>query len=126
MGVELDVLVGHPDHDLLFLAAQVARDAGLKYPSNAAQHVRKLRDFGPVLVLKELPLGDIQESWSFMPNGCRYISCASLFSEALLLRGHAPQSEPFRKWVTEEVLPTIHKTGQYNAEESTNPAILRT
>lgn len=39
----------------------------------------------------------------------------------MLLRGHAPQSEPFRKWVTEEVLPTIRKTGQYNAAESSDP-----
>ncbi|HAO73432.1 MAG TPA: hypothetical protein DCW62_00165 [Pseudomonas sp.] len=37
----------------------------------------------------------------------------------MLLRGHAPQSEPFRKWVTEEVLPSIRKTGQYNVNEST-------
>ena len=44
----------------------------------------------------------------------------------MLLWGKAPQSEPFRKWVTEEVLPTIRKTGSYNAEESTNPAVLRT
>lgn len=39
----------------------------------------------------------------------------------MLLAGHAPASEPFRKWVTEEVLPTIRKTGSYNAEGSTNP-----
>ncbi|WP_332262049.1 Bro-N domain-containing protein [Pseudomonas alkylphenolica] len=44
----------------------------------------------------------------------------------MLLRGHSPRSEPFRKWVTEEVLPTIRKTGKYNAEDSSNPAVLRT
>lgn len=33
MGIELDVLVGHPGHDLLFVATQVARAAGLKNPS---------------------------------------------------------------------------------------------
>ncbi|WP_420029775.1 Bro-N domain-containing protein [Pseudomonas putida] len=37
---------------------------------------------------------------------------------AMLLKGRAPQSEPFRKWVTEEVLPTIRKTGRYDASES--------
>lgn len=31
----------------------------------------------------------------------------------MLLRGHAPASEPFRKWATEVVLPSIRKTGQY-------------
>lgn len=44
----------------------------------------------------------------------------------MLLRSNAPQTEPFRRWVTEEVLPTIRKTGKYDAEESTNPAVLRT
>lgn len=39
----------------------------------------------------------------------------------MLLRGRAPQSEPFRKWVSEEVLPTIRKTGSYNAADSSNP-----
>ncbi|WP_240336463.1 Rha family transcriptional regulator [Pseudomonas syringae] len=29
----------------------------------------------------------------------------------MLLRSNSPTSEPFRKWVTEEVLPTIRKTG---------------
>lgn len=32
--------------------------------------------------------------------------------------GHAPASEPFRKWVTEGVLPSIPKTGSYNINES--------
>lgn len=39
----------------------------------------------------------------------------------MLVRSHAPQTEAFRKWVTEEVLPTIRKTGSYNAADSTNP-----
>lgn len=29
MGIELDVLIGHPEHDVLFIATQVARAAGL-------------------------------------------------------------------------------------------------
>jgi prophage antirepressor-like protein len=37
MGIELDGLTGHPEHDLLFVATQVARAAGLKNPSMAVQ-----------------------------------------------------------------------------------------
>lgn len=52
-----------------------------------------------------------------------------IFSEPelyqMLLQGHAPASEPFRKWVTEEVLPTIRKTGKYDAEQSSVSAVLR-
>jgi len=39
----------------------------------------------------------------------------------MLLRGNATQSEPFRKWVTEEVLPSIRKTGSYDIAKSETP-----
>lgn len=118
MGIELDVLVGHPEHDLLFVATQVARASGLKYPSQSVSQVRSLSGSG-------VQLEEIHKKYSFSakPSGVR--KDVVLFSEAelyvMLLRGNAPQSEPFRKWVTEEVLPAIRKTGKYNAEDSTNP-----
>jgi prophage antirepressor-like protein len=125
MGIELDVLVGHPEHELLFVATQVARAAGLKNPSNCATTYAK---HGQVLALRiyEVP------EWQCLPlNGRPDLQARSwLFTESLvyrmLLGGRSPQSEPFRKWVTEEVLPTIRKTGKYDAEQSTNPAVLRT
>lgn len=109
MGIELDILMGHPEHDILFIATQVARAAGLSNPSHRAYLQALKVGHGsaiPVEYLKELetlkkPKGVQKTSW--------------LFSEAatyqMLLRGHAPQSEPFRKWVTEVVLPSIRKTG---------------
>ncbi|WP_264887440.1 BRO family protein, partial [Stutzerimonas stutzeri] len=43
------------------------------------------------------------------PSGKAYQKRTTMFDEAntyqMLLRGHAPASEPFRKWVTEVVLP---------------------
>ncbi|WP_426101430.1 BRO-N domain-containing protein [Pseudomonas sp. PSPC3-3] len=124
MGIELDVLTGHPGHDLLFVATQVARAAGLKNPSELISRLGKTKLSAEVLKLGSLGLSaEITEtlgqnvqakSWMF-PESAVY---------AMLLRGHAPASEPFRKWVTEEVLPTIRKTGKYNAEESTNPIAL--
>lgn len=55
------------------------------------------------------------------PNGASLRTTTVLMTEAkvydMMLKGKAPQTEPFRKWVTEEVLPTIRKTGSYNAEE---------
>lgn len=33
---------------------------------------------------------------------------------ALVLRSRKPEAEPFRKWVTAEVLPSIRKTGKYS------------
>lgn len=122
MGMELDILTGHPEHDILFIATQVARVSGLKIPSQqASRHARiaghtQSIQFGSIQTVETLdkPKGVQATSW--------------LFTEAatyqMLLRGHAPQSEPFRKWVTEEVLPSIRKTGKYNAEDSQNPIAL--
>lgn len=122
MGIELDVLVGHPEHDLLFVATQVARAAGLKHPSMAIQGFHK-SSAGAKIRISDLP----NDALSFLLRVKALPAPTNtwLFDEprvyAMLLAGHAPQSEPFRKWVTEEVLPTIRKTGSYNAADSANP-----
>lgn len=41
----------------------------------------------------------------------------------VILRSDKPQAKPFRKWVTSEVLPTIRKTGQYNANMKPSKAL---
>lgn len=41
----------------------------------------------------------------------------------VILRSDKPQAKLFRKWVTSEVLPTIRKTGQYNANAKPNKAL---
>lgn len=63
----------------------------------------------------------IQQNCISLPTdglGRKLRSNTVIFSESelyqMLLRGHAPQSEPFRKWGTEEVLPTIRKTEGYS------------
>jgi len=127
MGIELDVLTGHPDHDLLFVATQVARAAGLKNPSSAVGNFKASkacamhRTIGETLVSYSNQVGEIPKA----ANGRAYHATTSLLDEPMvyqmLLRSRSAASEPFRKWVTEEVLPTIRKTGKYNAEESTNP-----
>lgn len=128
MAIELDVLVGHPDHDLLFVATQVARAAGLKQPAgNASDFAKVMRRQGQGISLVDVA-GQILDYRVCGPkdvSGRALQLRAPLLTEAnvyqMLLKGRAPQSEPFRRWVTEEVLPTIRKTGKYNAGESTNP-----
>lgn len=122
MGIELDVLVGHPEHELLFVATQVARAAGLKEPSHAVNMYRNkgLRGLSLSTLMSQY---DISVPADHLGKAMR--STSTIFNEpevyAMLLKGRAPQSEPFRRWVTEEVLPTIRKTGSCNAETSTNP-----
>jgi len=121
MGINLDVLVGHPEHELMFIANQVAHAAGLKDTAHKARDVAKtLKGYRA----SDLLGGDLAR---MRPEGMHppVWHKVWIFPEStvyqMLLRGNAPQSEPFRHWVTEEVLPSIRKTGKYNAEESSNP-----
>ncbi|MBP5944886.1 MULTISPECIES: BRO-N domain-containing protein [Pseudomonas] len=153
MGIELDVLIGHPEHRLLFIATQVAKAAGLKNPAVAINVARRNHGSGGALETLILPdsislpvdsKGAVNKARRYrgagmqllealvaenatceLPldqGGKKYRITTTLFTEAetyqMLLRGHAPASEPFRKWVTEEVLPSIRKTGTYNIHES--------
>lgn len=134
MGIELDVLVGHPEHDLLFVAAQVAKAAGITDPKYAIRdylhRVAMVRN-KPGMQIKELLVGNVGNSPTITEDEARAVIHYPRWRDAwvlnessvyeMLTRGHAPQSEPFRKWVFEEVLPTIRKTGQYNAAESSDP-----
>lgn len=114
--------MGHPEHDLLFVATQVARAAGLKNPSDSVAHARRVSKAGQALLT---PTEGSSVSLPTDSMGRAMRSTTVMFTESalyqMLLRGHAPASEPFRKWVTEEFLPTIRKTGKYDAEQSTNP-----
>ena len=123
MGIELDVLVGHPEHDLLFIATQAARAAGLRDP---ASRIRDSKRQGHMVDRKLASLIAPNAIKLPVDSAGRNIKAQTLFATesevyAFLLAGKSPQSEPFRKWVTEEVLPTIRKTGKYDAESSTNP-----
>jgi prophage antirepressor-like protein len=118
MGIELDVLIGHPEHDLLFIATQVARAAGLANPAGSVNLARKYHKCGRPL---EGLMQDLCISLPVDEQGRKLRSTTVLFTEPetykMLLRGNAPQSEPFRKWVTEIVLPSIRKTGKFDVNE---------
>lgn len=119
-GFTLDAIVGHPDHELLFVANQVNTAAGLsdkRITNYVAQGVVKGVRLSS-LVANLATSGQLRE-----PSGKKMRGSTWLIDEPntykVLLRGHAPQSEPFRKWVTEEVLPAIRKTGKYDIVQST-------
>lgn len=104
------VIAGHPEHDILFIAKQVADAAGLKNGSNAIHSFVKL-DGDRYYRLNEVSQYLVDVSKLVDAKGRKLQGSMVLMTEPqayrLLLRGHAPQSEAFRKWVTEEVLPTI-------------------
>ena len=46
MGIELDVLVGHLEHELLFMAFQVAEATGLKNAKSSVSNIRIAHKLG--------------------------------------------------------------------------------
>lgn len=123
MGIELDVLVGHPEHDLLFVATQVARAAGLKNPSSSVSMFRtanaaltgavQFHSLSPVYnQIEDRPSSQVLQSNSWL--------AAEGWVCRMLMRGDSKAAESFRSWIADEVVPTIRKTGQYNAAESDN------
>ncbi|HDP1358716.1 TPA: BRO family protein [Klebsiella pneumoniae] len=112
--------MGHPEHEVLFVANQVNKAAGLAN-QNIAHYIAKgvasgirLGDLGDKLSCN----GELRE-----PSGRLMRGTTWLIDEPnaykVLPRGHAPQSEPFHKWVTEEVLRIDGRTGQYDIAKST-------
>lgn len=120
MGIELDILTGHPEHDILFIATQVGWAAGLKNPKTRTASARRRANGAGYMQVKSL----VSNPDTLRPDRAHAPTWASawLTTEAatyeMLLRGHAPAPEPFRKWVTEVVLPSIRKTGSFNVNEA--------
>ncbi|HDS1767886.1 hypothetical protein NPS42_13280 [Pseudomonas putida] len=89
MGIELDVLVGHPEHDLLFVATQVARAAGLKDPSASVSVFRSNNagisgafQWREILVALKQTQGSVLSQVQGLPTGK---GCERRFSLALRL-----------------------------------------
>jgi len=51
-----------------------------------------------------------------------YVTEAGMYS--LVLRSRKPEAKTFKRWVTHEVLPTIRKTGRYQAPQLTGPELM--
>lgn len=101
--------MGHPEHDLLFVATQVGRVSGLKNPSELISRLGSSKFKGAAM-----KLGDLGVSAEYTETLGPNVQAKSwMFTEPqvyqMLMRGHAPASEPFRK------------TGKYDAEQSSNP-----
>jgi prophage antirepressor-like protein len=112
--------VGHPEHDLLFIATQVARAAGLKHPSKSAMRAAQEEGSASLRASEALMdnLSTMRPEGIHAPLWHKMILLPEAETYQMLLRGHAPASSPFRKWVTEVVLPTIRKTGKFDIHEA--------
>ncbi|KHS71948.1 hypothetical protein RC77_02290 [Pectobacterium brasiliense] len=118
-GIQLDVITGHPEYELLFVGSQVVTALGHKcVKTTLSNFFRNLKALQWCMVQEYATNLHLKE-----PSGRALRRSARMMSEAqvytLIMRSYTPQGEPFRKWVTEEVLPSIRKSGSYNVETST-------
>ncbi|MEB4614039.1 BRO family protein [Leucobacter sp. M11] len=93
------------DGDVWFVARDVAVVLGYSEPGNAIrQHCRGGADHTPIVD----SLGRTQQA--------RVINEADVLR--LIVRSQLPAAEQFERWVFEEVLPQIRKTGSYSAPKT--------
>ena len=98
---EYNVRIIDLDGELWFVASDVA--SALDYPS--ASHVARNLDEDEKGIHNLYTLGGSQEMLIINESG--------LYSA--ILKSRKPEAKKFKKWVTSEVLPSIRKTGKYEA-----------
>lgn len=87
-----------------FIARDIATALGYEYPANAVSAHCK---YAEILKVGDLPTLDIpSRGLSIIPESDVY---------RLIMRSKLDSAEQFQDWVTEEVLPSIRKTGGYIA-----------
>lgn len=85
------------DGNIWFVANDVAKALGYEKPNNAINaHCRKINKFNYPATGREL---------NIIPESDVY---------KLIMRSELPEAERFQDWVTDEVLPSIRKTGSFS------------
>lgn len=89
---------------ILFCGSDIAKALGYaNAPDALNRHCR-------AIVKRDTPIGGKLQSINFIPEGDVY---------RLISHSKLPKAEEFERWVFDEVLPTIRKTGGYVASEDT-------
>lgn len=129
-GLDLMVLRGHPEHELLFIATQVMNQAGLK---DGKRQIQRYKDKEGMYQVRQLvhnlstldPESDTISAdhpiAPFVSSTKKLIGprwkdgwlCTESVMYQMLLRGHSPCADAFSHWVCEIVLPTLRRTGTY-------------
>ena len=90
-----------------FVASDVAKALGYERPNDAVNaHCKKVNKFS----YGESPRG--AQPYNIIPESDVY---------RLIMRSNLPNAERFQDWVTEDVLPSIRKTGNYSMAPASAP-----
>lgn len=101
--VLMDVLVGHPEHELLFRARQVVEAVGLPNPAKTVENFFKRRQNYKGIRLRDLDRTQLNGTWittngNDRNNGAGYMVPAPLAYE-MLQRCYDKRVDTFRKFV---------------------------
>lgn len=102
--------VTHDDGSVWFVAKDITDSLGM---SNGREAVRKLDDDEKNAV--------ILNDGSGKPNNFTILNESGMYS--LILQSRKPEAKDFKKWVTNEVLPSIRKTGSYSMIPENQPSL---
>lgn len=94
--------------DPWFVAKDVCRVLGIANSNDAVSRLDEDEKAG--VGITDLSSNGVEQKRSFA-----IVSESGLY--ALVFRSNKPEAKAFRKWVTSEVLPSIRKTGRYDADE---------
>lgn len=90
------------DGNVLFCASDVAKILGYTNPNKA------INDHCRAITKRYTPISGKEQEINFIPESDVY---------RLIIRSKLPEAEKFEKWVVEEVLPSIRKTGSYSTKK---------
>ena len=98
------------DDKIYFIAKEIAE----KLEYGKTQNLTDILDIVEIDTLSYRKLNEIKDlGFTPSPNGLTLINESGLYHAAF--KSTKPEAVKFRHWVTEEVLPSIRKTGSYNA-----------
>lgn len=90
------------DGTVLFCASDVAKILGYTNPNKA------INDHCRAITKRYTPISGKEQEINFIPEGDVY---------RLIIKSRLPAAEQFERWVMDEVLPSIRKTGSYSTKK---------
>lgn len=102
------------DGEPLFCLKDICAALEISDASNAARQLRE--EFSEGAVLNTDPLVTIRMATSGGSQELLFITEPQLYF--LMMRSRSDKAKPFRQWVVNDVLPSIRKTGKYEAPKS--------
>ena len=95
------------DNEPWFLAADIARALTVKDPSRMIEHAR----------VKEQNVCKIMNRTNDVHREMLFVDEAGMYK--ILMKSRKAVAEKFQDWVSEQVLPSIRKTGSYSVNQAT-------